>query len=80
MVDKDSQKMIINFIQKTYPVTRIKRDGRFRRAIVLDEGECIFKDRPTTTLIKVKLARKIVQIFACSENEAQIFITRALNI
>jgi hypothetical protein len=73
--------LIIDYIKKTYKVSRIKHKMRFRRAMILDDGlEYFLKDEPTTKKIKFKLATYISIIFGCKENHAQKLVAMALGI
>lgn len=73
--------LVIDYIKKTYKVSRIKHKMRFKRAMILDDGhEYFLKDEPTTKKIKFKLATYISLIFACSENHAQKLVAHALGI
>lgn len=73
--------LIIDYIKKTYKVSRIKHKMRFRRAMILDDGlEYFLKDEPTTKKIKFKLATYISLIFTCNEKHAQKLVADALGI
>lgn len=73
--------LVIDYIKKTYKVSRIKHKMRFRRAMILDDGlEYFLKDEPTTKKIKFKMAEYISIIFACNEKHAHNLVVMALGI
>lgn len=84
MIDSNNiefKQLVTNFIQKNYVVSRIKHKTRFKRAIILDDGQAhLLKDEPTTQIIKRKLTHSIQLIFACSKQDAEALITKSLNI
>ncbi len=81
MLDKIDEEMIIKFIQRHYPVSRIKHNMRFRRAIVIDgKTPHILGDNHSTLPIKIELGNIIKKIFDCNYTTAEKLISRALNI
>ncbi len=73
--------LVIDYIQKTYKVTRVKHNLRFRRAMVLDDGKAYqLKDMLETKKIKFKLGYYIETIFACDPEHSQRLIALALGI
>lgn len=80
MLDKMYEDMIISFLQKNYPVSRIKVNGRFKRAIVLDDGAYFLSDSNSTKPLKTKLINTLKTIFDCDANNSFRLITSALNI
>lgn len=84
MVDsknKEFNDIVTKFIQKNYVVSRIKYNMRFKRAIILDDGQAhLLKNEPTTRAIKNKLTHSIQLIFGCSKPDAEALISKALNI
>ncbi len=73
--------LVIDYIQKTYKVSRIKSNMRFKRAMILDDGNAYhLKDEPTTKKIKFKLSYYIQIIFACDAEHSQRLIAIALGI
>lgn len=77
----DFDKLIIDYIQKTYKIARIKQNQRFRRAIILDDGQIYhLKDSDSTKKLKFKLGDYIELIFACDKLKVQKLISIALGI
>ncbi len=74
-------KLVINYIQKNYKVSRIKHNMRFRRAMILDDGKAYqLKDILETKKIKFKVGYYIETIFACDPEHSQKLIAIALGI
>ena len=81
MLDEKDEEMILKFIQRNYPVARIKHNMRFRRAIVIDgKNPHILSDANSTLPIKIELGNIIKKIFDCNYITAEKLITKALNI
>lgn len=79
--EDEFNKIVVNFIQKNYTVSRVKHNMRFRRAIIFDDGQVhLLADEPTTRAIKNKVSLSIQKIFAFNKEEANKFITQVLNI
>lgn len=77
-MDKVYENLIIKFIQRNYPVSRIKTNNRFKRGIVFDDGAYLFSDG--TMQIKTRLIGILKKVFDCQTNEAIEIIDKALNI
>lgn len=77
-MDKVYENLIIKFVQRNYPVSRIKTNNRFKRGIVFDDGAYLFSDG--TMQIKTRLIVILKKVFDCQTNEAIEIIDKALNI
>ena len=77
-MDKVYENLIIKFVQRNYPVSRIKTNNRFKRGIVFDDGAYLFSDG--TMQIKTRLIGILKKVFDCQTNEAIEIIDKALNI
>ena len=55
MLDKEYNDLIVKFLQRNYPVSRIKVNSRFKRAIVLDDGAYLLSDGESARPLKTKL-------------------------
>jgi len=60
-IDKD---LLIKFLNRSYPVTRVKHNSRFKRAIVLDGGETfILSEENSYDRLRIRLTEIIMIIF-----------------
>lgn len=59
-VDK---KLIKKFLETNYPVSRIKHDSRFRRAIILDDGSVFILGYNDYQTLKYKLLETLKVVF-----------------
>ncbi len=81
MFDEEYKNMIVTFLQRNYPIARVKHENRFRRAIVLDGHEPYFLANTSSMLpIKVNLANTLKIIFDCDRAMAEELISKALSI
>lgn len=78
--NKELDEIILEFIRKNYCVSRIKQNARFKRAIVIDDTTYMLSDKHTTFAIKQRIVNHLKIIFDCSAYEAELFITKSLNI
>ena len=59
---------MINFLEKNYPVSRIKINHRFKRAIVLDNGSIFILNQSTNmNQLKFQLINILTKVFSCEE-------------
>lgn len=64
MITDFDKKMIINFLERNYPISRIKINQRFRRAIVIDSGPIfILGEKNNYELFKQTLMKILSDIF-----------------
>ena len=63
------------FIQRHYTVKRIKKDGRFKRALVLTWGEVFFLSENTSQL-ENKIISELSLIFGCDKQTSLKIINK----
>jgi hypothetical protein len=80
MLNKTDEEMIVKFLQRNYPVSRIKLNNRFKRAIVLDDGAYMLSDGNSARPLKTKLIATLKTVFDCDATNAYRLISHALNI
>ena len=72
--------MMIKFLERNYPVKRIKVKDRFKRAIVLDDGSSyVLSDDSQILLLKYELMELLFLIFYSDEQSNKYVITKYLN-
>lgn len=70
MITSFDKKMIVNFMERNYPVSRIKINQRFRRAILLDNGIVfILGERQNYQNFKTSLINILSDIFNVDNSE-----------
>lgn len=73
--------MITKFIAKNYPVSRIKSDGRFKRAIIIEgERPYFLSDKGSIFSVKNKLIKILIIVFDCDADLANELISKSINI
>ena len=73
--------MMLVFLKKNYPVSRIKDNGRFKRAIILDDGIIYHLGIESQHRnLKNKLISIIKTIFYCDEETSKNVIKNFLQI
>lgn len=59
---------MLKFLERNYPVARVKLNLRFKRAIVLDTGVSYVLSEPThINLLRFNLAEILTKVFSCDE-------------
>lgn len=59
------KKLVRDFLTLNYPISRVKHEHRFKRAIVLDSGETFFLSEVNTRqYLKLKLVEILHVIFS----------------
>lgn len=57
------KKLVKKFLEKNYPVSRIKHNMRFRRAVILDDGSFFILGESDTQSLKYKLLESLKIVF-----------------
>lgn len=80
-MDERLNHLIINYLQKNYPVIRLKHNGKFKRSIILDDGTTHhFNDITHNPILIMKFIDSVCKIFCCEESTARIIVKKFLNI
>lgn len=81
MYGEIDKKLIFKFLDRNYPVSRIKHNGRFKRAIVLDDGQPYLLGLDHHQIqLKFKLTDIIKKIFDCDEAISRTVIGNFLRL
>ena len=63
------KQMVLDFLERNYPVSRVKHNMRFKRAITLDNGLSFFlSDKNSHIYLKLHLIENLILIFSYDEN------------
>jgi len=77
MYSEFDEKMVINFLERNYPVTRVKHNTRFKRAITVDGGLTFFlSEKNSHNVLKNRLLDTLITVFCFEKN----FIVKMINI
>lgn len=78
MTQKDIE-LICKYLEKTYPISRVKHNTRFRRGILFDDGRTyILGDKLQLTTLKFKLIESLKFIFLCDETTCHLVVDNLL--
>lgn len=62
------KKLMLKFLERNYPKSRIKDNQRFKRAIILDNGVVYYlSDKNSYKQLKYGLAEILAKIFNCND-------------
>jgi hypothetical protein len=81
MYTEVDKKLMLKFLERNYPVTRVKHNMRFRRAILLDNGQTfILSEQGSHAQLKFQLVDTLRQIFDCDEIICKVVLDSFLPI
>lgn len=73
--------MMMRFLQRNYPVIRVKDNKRFKRAIIFDNGSTYFlSDEHSHIQLRLKLVQTLKTVFYCDEQSSRTVLKDFLNI
>lgn len=74
-------KLMFKFLEKNYPVSRVKHKMRFKRAIILDDGTHYFLSDPSSQKqLMFKFMDILKQVFDCDEISIRIVLNNFLHL
>lgn len=79
-IDKIMKGMMLDYLENAYPISRIKHEHKFRRAIVLDKGVYILGDHTNHIQLKNSLAQDLKIVFYCDDATAFAILDNFLNL
>ena len=72
---------MFKFLERNYPVSRIKNNGRFKRGIILDNGsQHILSSTSHNKELKENLAQVLIKVFSCNIETARAILSNFLNL
>jgi hypothetical protein len=73
--------MMMRFLERNYPVSRVKDNMRFKRAIILDNGTSYFlSDEHSHIQLRLQLNQILKTVFYCDENTSRTVLKEFLNL
>lgn len=76
-IDKD---MMLKFLEKNYPISRVKDKNKFRRAIVLETGTFILGNESNHIQLRLRLIEVVKTVFSCDHATAIAVLNNFLNL
>lgn len=73
--------IMMRFLKQNYPVTRVKDNQRFKRAIILDNGGTYFlSDEHSHIHLRNQLIQILKTVFYCDEKSSRTVLKEFLNM
>jgi len=72
--------LITKFLERNYPVSRVKENMRFKRAIVLDDGIYFLNDKNNLNSLIYRFEQILKIVFCFDENLSRTVLKEFLNI
>lgn len=80
MLGELDKQMMLNFLEKAYPVSRVKYNMRFKRGIILDCGVYLLGDELQKKALHFKLSEIISLVFDCDSVTSSAIVNCFLKI
>jgi hypothetical protein len=72
--------LITKFLERNYPVSRVKENMRFKRAIILDDGVYFLNDKNNLNSLIYRFEQILKIVFCFDENLSRTILKEFLNI
>jgi len=70
---------MLKFLERNYPISRLKHNGRFKRGIVLDNGEAfLLSSTQHNNQLKYRLVEILMKVFSCDEPTSRAVLSNFL--
>lgn len=71
---------MLKFLERNYPVSRVKLNHRFKRAIVLDSGSYVLGDTAQQGRLIFELINILIKVFGCDEATSRAVLNNFLRL
>lgn len=72
--------MMLKFLNKNYPVSRIKRNQRFKRGIIVENGTYAISDKRELVILQHALVKILMIVFSCDEIFGMMVVSSFLRL
>jgi hypothetical protein len=79
-MDEVYENLIQKFLIRSFPIKRIKHNGKFKRGIILNNKTFILKNKEEHFTLKQELSKILSIVFDCDYNVSDKIIKKSLNI
>lgn len=81
MINEYDKELMLKFLEKNYPVSRIKHNGRFKRALILDsDAEYFLSEESHHIQIRTKIINILLKVFSCDNDTAKHVMSNFLGL
>lgn len=80
MTNEFEKKLMLKFLERNYPVSRVKLDMRFKRAIVLDNGAYVLSVESQHIQLRFQLIEVLKKVFSCDEATSRAVLDNFLRL
>ena len=79
MMTKKDLELIQKYLNRNYPVQRLKYDGKFKRAILFDNGNTyLLSNKNDKPYLKKEMVRATETVFGFNSEETNILVSQYL--
>jgi len=80
-INEFDKKLMLKFLERNYPISRLKFNGRFKRGIVLDNGEAFLVSTTQHNIqLKKRLIDILIKVFGCDEATSRAVLSNFLRL
>ena len=81
MLDYQEKELILKFLTRNYPVSRVKHNMRFKRSILFENNEAfILSDKNSVKELHQKLSDVLRIIFSSNNETIKVVLNEFLNL
>ena len=81
MLGEFDKQMMLKFLDRNYPVSRVKHQHRFKRGIILDDGSSWLLGEPNQLIpLQYKLSIILVTVFGCDIETSKAVLNNFLRL
>lgn len=80
MYSEIDKQIMLKFLESNYPISRVKVDFKFKRAVILEKGIYVLNDKSKRTFLKIELIKILKTVFSCDEFLCAAIINNFLNL
>jgi hypothetical protein len=74
------KQLMLKFLEKNYPISRVKHNNKFRRAIILDNGGTfVLGEESHHIQLRFQLIEVLKKVFSCDESITRAVLNNFLN-
>ncbi len=80
MINEIDKQLMLKFLERNYPVSRIKFNGRFKRGIFVENGAYLLSEPHQFNELQFKLFEIIIKVFSCEEDISKAVLSNFLKL
>jgi uncharacterized protein involved in cysteine biosynthesis len=75
-----NETLMFKFLHCNYPISRVKVNFKFKRAIILEKGVFVLSDKAARVFLKIELINILKKVFSCDEKTCASITSQFLKL